>query len=218
MIKRIFLDLDDVLNKFTMQALAHVGCCVNTHFFGDFNPEWGFDIIKAANELHPCKGSPFTSASFWSMFSRDDWANFPKSAEFDFLLDNCERLVGRDNICILTTPILDPDCAAGKIEWIYKNCPKWLHQQYLIGPCKHMCAQPDVLLIDDSDANVDAFEAHGGQVLLVPRPWNSLHGWPPIDDLEDAFMSLHEEKQQKPDTFQYHQDDLVRFMTKGHIP
>lgn len=187
---RIFLDLDDVLNQFTMQALAHVGCCVNAESFDDFKPEWGFDIIKAANELHPCKESPYTPASFWSMFSRDDWRNLPESAEFEFLLRQSEALVGRENVCILTTPILDPDCAAGKIEWIYNHCPKWLHRQYLIGPMKHMCARPDALLIDDSDKNVEAFRAHGGQAILVPRPWNSYHGWDTMEYLE-AYLPLY---------------------------
>jgi len=77
---RIFLDLDDVLNRFTMPALAHVGCYVNAESFDDFNPAWGFDIIKAANELHPC--ALFTLASFWSIFTRKDWAHFPVSDEF----------------------------------------------------------------------------------------------------------------------------------------
>ena len=84
---RIFLDLDDVLNRFSMPALAHVGCYVNSESFDDFKPEWGFDIIKAANALHPCGPETFTRASFWSRFKREDWANLPVSAEFDWLLD-----------------------------------------------------------------------------------------------------------------------------------
>lgn len=192
-IKTIFLDQDDVLNQFTMQALAHVGCYVNTESFDDFNPEWGFDIIKAANALHLCR--KFTLASFWKCFSRNDWRDLPKSAEFEFLLQQSEALVGRENICILTFPILDPDCAAGKIEWIYNHCPKWLHRQYLIGPPKHFCARPDALLIDDSDANVTAFRAHGGQTILMPRPWNSLHGVNAAKRLKGAFRLLSYQKQ-----------------------
>jgi len=129
------------------------------------------------------------------MFNRKDWTSFPKSDEFQWLLDSCEALVGRENICILTTPILDPGCAAGKMEWIYNHCPKWLHRQYLIGPPKHFCAQPDALLIDDSDRNVKLFQAHGGQAILVPRPWNSLHGVCVKRQLGDAFHFLTEEKQ-----------------------
>jgi len=219
---RIFLDLDDVLNQFTMYALAHVGCNIDPTSFDNFKPEWGFDIIKADNALHPI-GPQFTLTSFWSCFGRNDWANLPKSAEFDLLLDSCERLVGRDNICILTAPILDPDCAAGKIEWIYKHCPKWLHRQYLIGPCKYMCARSDALLIDDSGANVDTFREHGGQAILVPRPWNKSHGVNAIEYLKRAFTCLYFKKSypfypREIDTFQYHQDDLVRFIAEGHIP
>lgn len=190
---RIFLDLDDVLNQFTMPALARVGCNVDLTSFRDFWPGWGFDIIKAANALHPTRS--FALTEFWGMFKRTDWANFPKSDEFDFLLQQSEALVGRENICILTTPILDPNCAAGKMEWIYKNCPKWLHRQYLIGPCKHMCARPDALLIDDSDKNVKAFRDHGGQAILVPRPWNSLHKINAGKRLSETFHMLFEQKQ-----------------------
>jgi len=198
LLTKIFLDLDDTLNQFTMQALAHVGCHVNAESLGDFNPKWGLDIIKAANALHPCKESPYTFTSFWNMFSRNNWANFPKSAEFEFLLDRCVELVGKSNICILTTPVLDPGCAAGKIDWIYDQCPEWLHRQYLIGPMKHMCAQSDALLIDDGDHNVDAFREHGGQAILVPRPWNSLHKFNTRKYLEEAFHVLTREKHQLP--------------------
>ena len=192
---RILLDMDDVLNRFTMQALAHVGCAVDPTSFDDFNPAWGFDIIEAANALHPNKGLPFTLDSFWGWFSRRDWASWPKSDECNWLIDNCERLVGRENICILTSPVLNPSCAAGKIEWIYEFCPEWLHRQYLIGPMKHMCARPDALLIDDSDANVEAFQKHGGQAVLVPRPWNSGHKFNAMRYLRDAFKMLFEQKQ-----------------------
>ena len=52
---------------------------------------------------------------------------------------------------------------------------------------KHFCARPDALLIDDSDHNVEAFLAHGGQAILVPRPWNPLHCMPTLTFLDDAF-------------------------------
>lgn len=188
---KIFLDLDDVLNEFTMHALAHVDCAIDPWDFSACDPALGYDIIKRTNALLPHREPPFTLTSFWSMFNRNDWANFPVSNEFEFLLQQSEALVGRENICILTTPILDPDCAAGKVEWIYNHCPKWLHRQYLIGPPKHFCARPDALLIDDSDANVEAFQEHGGQAILVPRPWNSCNGFDTMERLKRAFACLH---------------------------
>ncbi|KKK51347.1 hypothetical protein LCGC14_3115840, partial [marine sediment metagenome] len=51
-IKKIVLDLDDVLNDFSMSALKLVGCEVkSSRDFDAFDPAWGYDIIKAANGL-----------------------------------------------------------------------------------------------------------------------------------------------------------------------
>lgn len=169
---RIFLDLDDVCNRFTMHALRHVGCPVDEFSYDDFDPAWGWDIVAAANALHPSRR--FTEAEFWGSLDRKLWATVPESDEFGQFLQRCENLVGAEHVCILSSPTLDPDCLAGKLEWIHDHLPKRFHRQFLIGPRKHFCARPDALLVDDSDRNVDAFRAHGGQAILVPRPWNHL--------------------------------------------
>ncbi len=173
-INEIFIDLDDTLNKFTMHALRYVGCFINwKNPLSNYNPAWGFDIIKAANTLHPHR--KFTPKQFWESFSRYFWANLPRSDEFDFLLEKSIELVGKDNICILSCPMDDPACVAGKLKWIQEFCPSWMHRQYLLGPEKFRCAKPGALLIDDSDENVEKFFIKGGQTILVPRPWNSRH-------------------------------------------
>lgn len=188
-ITHIFLDLDDVLNQFTMQALMQVGCIVDQEDpFSSFDPAWGFDIIQAANALHPI--GDFTLNSFWKLIKKDFWANCRKSSEFDLLLTESGTLVGRDHISICTTPIDDPECLAGKLEWIHRYLPKWLHRQYDMTPQKYLLAHvPGALLIDDSDDNVNAFRAIGGQAILVPRPWNSLHKRHTMDHLEEAFYA-----------------------------
>ncbi len=171
---KIFLDLDDVCNKFTMHALKAVGCPVEAGDLHLYKPKWNFDIVGAANVLHGTH--LFMREEFWEQIGREVWVTAPESDEFKSLLERCESLVGRENVCILTTPILDPECLAGKLEWIHYHFPKWMHRQYLMGPQKYLLAGPDALLIDDSDRNVDAFRAAGGQAILVPRPWNILHG------------------------------------------
>jgi len=40
---------------------------------------------------------------------------------------------------------------------------------------KHLLAAPGRLLIDDSPANIEAWEAAGGDTILIPRPWNGDH-------------------------------------------
>jgi len=169
---RIFLDLDDVCNTFTPYALRSVGCPVDVLSFDDCDPLWGYDIVAAANTLHPSR--TFTLSSFWESIGRSVWATVPESAEFTLLLRWCEECVGTENVCILTSPTIDPDCLAGKLEWIHCHLPKRMHRQFLIGPTKHLCARPDALLIDDHEKNVNLFRQHGGQAILVPRPWNSL--------------------------------------------
>jgi len=157
-----------------MDALRYVGCPVGPHSYNRFNPEWGWNIVTAANALHPLR-TDFTKASFWGSIKRYFWAGVPKSLECDKLLGICARFVGKENVCILSSPTLDPDCLAGKLEWIKANMPKWMHRQYLIGPCKKFCARPDAVLIDDREKNVDEFRASGGHAIMMPRPWNSLH-------------------------------------------
>jgi len=194
---KIFLDLDDVLNRFTMHALAYVGCPVDVMDDSICDPVFGFDIIARANELHPTR--EFTYVKFWGMFNFNAWANVPPSDELEFLLDSCIRLVDKENICILTAPIVtSPGCLEGKLSWIHNYLPSWLHKQYLIGPLKYFCARPDALLIDDADHNVDAFRAYGGQALLVPRPWNSLHECHTMKYLQETFDVLARWKHHLP--------------------
>lgn len=174
MIKRILLDIDDVMNECTRYALQWLGIPFDyVNFYDKYPTKNGYDIVTTANDI---LGTPrFTVPSFWSMIPRTFWSSAPKSAEHDWLLPKCVELVGQQGICLLTGPTKDPDCLAGKLEWIVRVLPPWLHRQYLVGPCKQFCAHPDALLIDDSDANVDKFRAWGGNALLVPRPWNMLH-------------------------------------------
>lgn len=183
---RIFLDLDDVCNHFTMYALKYVGCPVDVSTYDNYSPKWGWDIVRAASALHPNR--QFTVTEFWNLLGREIWANIPESPEFKMLLHHCEALVGTENVCILSSTVRDPDALAGKLEWIQTHFPRRMHRQFLIGPQKHFCARPDALLIDDNADNTQAFLAHGGQVILVPRPWNPLYQVSTEPYLHDALM------------------------------
>ena len=194
-IKTIFLDLDDVLNRFTMYALEHVGCMVDAYDESTYDPEWGWDIVKAANKLLPMDSDSFSPEEFWACIGREVWAKTPVSEECRFLIDECQMIVGKENVCILSCPTEDPECAAGKMEWIQEYMPQWMQRQYLFGPPKWMCARPDTLLIDDSDVNVHLFRMAGGQALLVPRPWNTLHGLNAMKQLKAAFEVIERSQQ-----------------------
>jgi 5'(3')-deoxyribonucleotidase len=174
-IKRILLDLDDVLNQLTMYTLQHVGCDVDPMENNHFPWEVGYDVVGACNLLHPVKND-WTVPEYWEAITRDVWATAPASPECDWLLQTCVELVGEDEVFIVTSPTKDPDCLAGKLEWIHRQLPSYMHRQYAITPRKYIAADSETLLIDDSYANIKAFSEHGGQTLLVPKPWNPLHG------------------------------------------
>jgi hypothetical protein len=184
MITRIFLDLDDVLNKFTMYALQYVGCPVSLDY-ANYDPEWGYDIVGAANALYPEQNFlPFTYKSFWNCFDEDA----PASDEFSMLLDLSIRFVGSHNVCVLTRPVPFPGCLEGKRQWIRRHLPKTMEHNYLMGEPKYHCASSGALLIDDVQENVNKFRALGGRAILFPRPWNSLQAELPGDYVRGKFM------------------------------
>lgn len=174
MIKRILLDIDDVLNQFTMLSLKIAGCKVDPMDNSMFPVEVGYDIVAACNLLHPTV-KDWTPQEYWGMMPQSAWSHTPKSPECDWIIKTCAKLVGQDNVFLCTSATTDPASLAGKLMWIHHELPTCLHRQYVITPVKYLCANPTTLLIDDNDANCKSFSAHGGNVLLVPKPWNTAH-------------------------------------------
>lgn len=173
MIKRIFLDLDDVCNTLAMYILHTHGINISPADYAEYPIECGYDIVAAANLLG---SQQYTIPDFWASVTQKQWASVPESEIFPWILDGCENLVGRANIYIATSPMMAPESLAGKLEWIHAHFPLWTHRQYVITPHKYLLARQDALLIDDNSDNIRAFVRNGGVGLLVPRPWNVYAG------------------------------------------
>ncbi len=187
MIRRIFLDLDDVCNTLAPFVLHSVGCGIGPTDYGRYPREHGFNISDAANAM---LGEPlYTPATLWASIPRSVWVNVPESPFFGWLLEKCANAVGHENVCIATSPTKDPECLAGKLEWIHDHFPPWMHRQYAITPRKHLLARADSLLIDDYRENTERFEAHGGHAILVPRPWNENWASDPRDFLVEKLAA-----------------------------
>jgi len=183
MIQRIFLDLDDVCNTLAPFVLHSIGCNIGPSDYARYPREHGFNISDAANAM---LGEPrYTPASFWASMPRAIWVEVPESSFFLWLLEACADAVGRENVCIATSPTKCPESLAGKLEWIHNHFPPWMHRQFAITPRKHLFARPDSLLIDDYSENVERFVAHGGHAILVPRPWNDNWASDPYRYLEE---------------------------------
>jgi 5'(3')-deoxyribonucleotidase len=185
-ISRVFLDLDDVLNTFTMYALHRMKCGCSSVDYSEYPIGLGWDIAGAANAMLGEKKYK-SREDFFNALPPSVWRLVPRSPEFGYLLHRSIKLVGQDNVFILTKPTEDPACAAGKVAWIQGGCPAWLHNQYLIGLPKHVCAQPGALLIDDNMENVYEFRSAGGEAIVFPRPWNTCDGLDPRFYLSGQF-------------------------------
>ena len=186
MIKRIILDLDDVLNSLTLHILKYYGCDVDVYEYDKFPVDVGYDIITACEILGgdvPYIKNDNTYIqdvkSFWNNVTAANlWRTAPKSPQCDWLIDKCAKIVGQDEVYIGTTPTKDPTSYADKIHWIDTNLPEWIHRQHAITPRKWCMGKQNVLLIDDHLENCRKFEDdldNGGLSYLLPRPWNPRH-------------------------------------------
>lgn len=166
-INRIFLDIDGVLNLMPYQALQ----AALKSLVREYPLPGNYSLYTAYRSLAKWP-IYYTEDLFWDSFGHEFWSTLPKSPDCDLIIDMCVQLVGQSDVFLLTKATKNSSCAAGKIDWIYKNMPHWLHRQFAITTDKEICSAHDALLIDDCDKNIEEF---GGQTLLVPRPWNSKH-------------------------------------------
>jgi len=150
----VFVDLHPVLAK------VH-GFRMEDWVPGEYNIEKSFPSLSPSDlwEHHEVRHPDF-------------WADLPRTPWADRLMEVILAKFPVSHICFLTMPVLDPQCAAGKMRWFKKHYPKF---KFLIGTSKKFCAGPGKYLIDDSDKNIDEFNAHGGKGILFPRVWNTLH-------------------------------------------
>lgn len=159
MIKTVFLDMDGVLADFITPSMAYHGHAFDAKTY----PKKEWLIWKVLG---------ITEADYWKCDSYDLWRNLPVYPWAKSLVKGIEDRVGRDNVCLLTSPSRHPDCIRGKRDWIAEHFHGYVSQT-LFGGCKHFCAHPSALLIDDSDANCEKFAKAGGRVITFPRVWNS---------------------------------------------
>lgn len=176
-INRIFLDLDGVVRDWCSGIFKLFDCepiLVDT-----------WDRITK----YVCKECGISTTYFWEIQTYGFWESLKPYTYINRVLS----LFPVEKVCILTSPTLTG--AGGSQAWIRKNLPHLFNnKQYLIGPAKHFCANPNSLLIDDSDTNVNIFREAGGHAILFPQSWNRCSGYTEIrleyvkDKLRDYAM------------------------------
>ncbi len=160
----VFIDMDGVLADFVL------GAC---HVFE--RPELA--VNWPAGEYRCAVALGVSEEEFWRRIeSRPSfWLHLKCFTWAHALVEAVESFGYRPIIC--TAPTDDPVCAAQKTQWLQSHFGRG-RLEYFLGKQKHLLAQPGRILIDDSDANCEAFAAAGGHAILFPQRWNSLHQIP----------------------------------------
>lgn len=174
--QKVFLDLDGVLANFVDAA-----CKLHDkpypyddpNNFGNGNLEKIFGLDKA---------------TFVKGMDHLFWASLKKLPYADDVVNILTKAYGVGNICILTKPVETLGCVSGKIAWIHEHYPQFKYQHY-IGPSKRFCANPNSILFDDYERNVNEFLLHGGHACLIPAPWNTRWMHDPVQSILDYIDS-----------------------------
>lgn len=152
--KELLLDMDGLLTDFQREMLRRH----QPHNLKYENVTWNFWAQMGK-----------TKEQFWKVADEEFWKTLEWCPEGEALLRSLERIVGRKNICLLSSPGVGS--MDGKEYWINKNIPEY-NSQFFFGREKWRVARADTLLVDDSDQNCIEFTNAGGKSILVPRPWN----------------------------------------------
>ena len=175
-----FIDMDGVIADFV------VGAC-RAHNrpspYGDPKSLGVFDIEKlwgmTPSEFWlPCDGERF-------------WDDLPKTVEADGIMALALETFGLENVAVLTTPSMSPYCVPGKRRWIRRHFPE-LAKSMIFSSAKRFLGGPGRVLIDDRDRNIEEFSGYGGHGVMVPRPWNKMHGYceSVIDKIRETLSSV----------------------------
>lgn len=178
---KIFLDLDGVMADF------------NGGVLGWYKADDPYKNPANLGKFGVDKLIGIPAKEFWAGLTYDFWVSLQPHNDAFEILGLLEEQFGKENICILSSP---PNtnagaAASGKIEWIEKHLPDY-SRRFLLGSCKHFCANSNTLLVDDYDKNINLFKEHGGKTLFIARPWNSAHNKNTIEFLKEQLSCQQE--------------------------
>lgn len=171
---RVLLDMDEVLVDFVGGALRAWGSTYQACL-----PHWQPGVWGCIPALSKALGypadAPLIDEQFWQLLDglgEDFWFNLKTHPWTDEVLCMASRVT--DDWHIISSPSHHPSCYTGKVRWL-KQFFGPTFDRFALTPHKEIFARHDVILIDDSDANVQKFRRAGGKAVLFPRYNNSLH-------------------------------------------
>jgi 5'(3')-deoxyribonucleotidase len=169
---RIGLDLDGVLAFWEKAAVETCGI--------DYNDEKIRNEIKNGKRIETFVGG---DPKMWGMIDAEGeawWENLEKLPWADKLVDMLKKET--KDLFFLSSPSKSPICFSGKIKWVLKNYPK-MNRDLFLGCKKHLFANPNILLVDDTEKKVKEFRKNGGHAFLWPCPLSLIDKDIDIDDV-----------------------------------
>ncbi len=159
-IQHVILDMDEVLVDLT----TAVSKAVNK------TPVWKPGVYKLHKALNIPPGLLW--GKYCSRFSF--WAKLPEHEWIERLIHFLDEHAWSWSVA--TMPIkYSPFCAAGKIFWLQHHFGKSF-KRYCITPEKWRLSRRGTVLIDDCDENCEKFyRKGGGESIVFPHVWNSMH-------------------------------------------
>lgn len=167
---RIYLDLDCTLFDF-IGAVARRFGLTDARLRKKWTPG-EYDVVKPLSKWFP----EMTTERFWATLDGDAefWAKMPPLSWFEALLTLAEAYDPQYRL--LTSPSRCPWSWFGKASKIARHfSPRFLQERTVLTSLKSELSKPGRVLIDDSQANCDAWNKEGGTAILFPSIHNRLH-------------------------------------------
>lgn len=175
-VKRIYLDLDDVLVDFRTAACELLNADpVETYRLCCEKSVWDIPTALGISSSMLCSKINVKGTSFWSELKKHSYAD-----ELISLIAKANRLFRsgasedaskQNDVYVLTNPGIDPDLYAtiGKLTWM-KSYFGARYTNGIVLKDKWHLAGPGRVLIDDHPENCEEWQKHGGTAILFPGP------------------------------------------------
>jgi 5'(3')-deoxyribonucleotidase len=173
---RLGCDLDGVLAHWEKSAAKTCGI--------DYEDKQIREEIKNGKRIEEFVGG---DPKMWSMIDKEGeewWENLEKLPWADDLIDLLKKET--KDLFFLSSPSKSPICYSGKIKWVLKNYPK-MDRSVFLGCKKHLFANPNILLVDDTEKKIKEFRDYGGHAFKWPCPLSIIDG---DLDIEDVLQDL----------------------------
>jgi 5'(3')-deoxyribonucleotidase len=160
----VYVDMDEVFCEFIQGACnVHSVCYQKLSEWRIENRSW--NMVPGVSHL---KNETLTDQQFWKPISSlgiSFWKNLKPTPWANNLIETLNHVFDT-NWYILSSPMLDEACYAGKIHWIKEYFgPKFGHR-FILTPHKHLLSKKNTLLIDDNHETLQKFS----QQKFTPHP------------------------------------------------